>query len=223
MEGPGIESLWSATFSVIVQTGPGAHPASCTMGTGLLPGIKRPGRGVNLLYPFSRKVKERVQLYLCYPSLPSWQDIEWSLPFLIVGGESDWCCRLSHGLRWSGRRSDDTSQRPNRDRNCGCPARVQPSSEAVFLEIRKTVSERRVMYFIWCGNGNTLWWYRYTLPHTHTHTHTHTQLCAHTAIPLLTYNLCSRPHAFCWSVSSVTVTLTLCSSHLHSQLVRHCS
>ena len=30
-----------------VQTGPGAHPASCTMGTGSLPGIKS-GRGVTL-------------------------------------------------------------------------------------------------------------------------------------------------------------------------------
>jgi hypothetical protein len=26
-----------------VQTGPGAHPASCTMGTGSFPGVKRPG------------------------------------------------------------------------------------------------------------------------------------------------------------------------------------
>jgi len=32
-------------FSASVQTGPGAHPASCTMGTGVFPGAKeRPGR-----------------------------------------------------------------------------------------------------------------------------------------------------------------------------------
>jgi len=30
-----------------VQTGPGAHPASCTMGTGSFPGVKS-GRGVLL-------------------------------------------------------------------------------------------------------------------------------------------------------------------------------
>ena len=36
-----------ARFSAPVQTGPGAHPASCTMGTGSLPGVKRPGRGAN--------------------------------------------------------------------------------------------------------------------------------------------------------------------------------
>ena len=29
-----------ARFSTPVQTGPGAHPASCTMGTGSFPGVK---------------------------------------------------------------------------------------------------------------------------------------------------------------------------------------
>ena len=36
-----------ARFSAPVQTGPGAHPASCTMGTRSFPGVKRPGRGVD--------------------------------------------------------------------------------------------------------------------------------------------------------------------------------
>jgi len=36
-----------ARFSPPVQTGPGAHPASCTMGTGSFPGIKS-GQGVTL-------------------------------------------------------------------------------------------------------------------------------------------------------------------------------
>jgi len=44
LDGPGIESRWWARFSAPVQTGPGAHPASCTMGTGSFPGVKRPGR-----------------------------------------------------------------------------------------------------------------------------------------------------------------------------------
>jgi len=34
-------------FSSPVQTGPGAHPASYTMGTGSFAGVKRPGRGVD--------------------------------------------------------------------------------------------------------------------------------------------------------------------------------
>ena len=47
LDGPGIESRWGARFSVPVQTGPGTHPASCTMGTGSFPGVKS-GRGVTL-------------------------------------------------------------------------------------------------------------------------------------------------------------------------------
>jgi hypothetical protein len=47
MDGPGIESRWGAIFSAPVQTGPGAHPASSTMGTGSFPGVKS-GRGVTL-------------------------------------------------------------------------------------------------------------------------------------------------------------------------------
>ena len=43
LDGPGIESRWGARFSAPVQTGPGAHPASCTMGTGSFPVVKRPG------------------------------------------------------------------------------------------------------------------------------------------------------------------------------------
>ena len=45
--GTGIESLWGARCSAPVQTGPGAHPASCTMGTGSFPGVKS-GQGVTL-------------------------------------------------------------------------------------------------------------------------------------------------------------------------------
>jgi hypothetical protein len=32
-------------FFAHVQTGPVSHPASCTIGTGSFPGVKRPGRG----------------------------------------------------------------------------------------------------------------------------------------------------------------------------------
>jgi len=53
-----------ARFSAAVQTGPGAHPASCTMGTGSFPGVKQPGDGVDHPPPSSTEVKERVELYL---------------------------------------------------------------------------------------------------------------------------------------------------------------
>jgi hypothetical protein len=39
LDGPGIESRWGDDFPP-VQTGPGAHPASCTVSTGSFPGAK---------------------------------------------------------------------------------------------------------------------------------------------------------------------------------------
>jgi len=71
--------VW-ARFSAPVQTGPGAHPASYTMGTGSLPGAKRPGRGVDYPPPSGAEVKERVELYLYSNSGPSWPVLWWPLP-----------------------------------------------------------------------------------------------------------------------------------------------
>ena len=59
-------------FSAPVQPGPGAHPASYTMGTGSFPGVKRPERGIDHSPPSNAEVKERVQLYLYSPFGPSW-------------------------------------------------------------------------------------------------------------------------------------------------------
>ena len=70
LDGPRIESQWGgAKFSAPVQTGPGAQPASCTMGTGSFTGVKS-GRGVtltphSLLVPWSRKSR-------AIPLLPVW-------------------------------------------------------------------------------------------------------------------------------------------------------
>jgi hypothetical protein len=47
LDGPGIESRFRARFFAPVQTGPGAHPAPCKIGSGSLPGLKN-GRGVTL-------------------------------------------------------------------------------------------------------------------------------------------------------------------------------
>jgi hypothetical protein len=58
LDGPGIESRWGARFFAQVQTGPGAHPASCTMGTGSFLGLKRPGRGADHPTPSSAEVKK---------------------------------------------------------------------------------------------------------------------------------------------------------------------
>ena len=55
---PGDRILEGVRFSASVQTDPGAHPASCTMGTGSLWGVKRPKGGVDhplLLAPTLKK------------------------------------------------------------------------------------------------------------------------------------------------------------------------
>jgi len=70
LDGLGIEFRWGARFSAPVQTDPGAHPASCTMGTGSFPGVKG-GRGVTLTpHPFQCHGQERVELYLYFPHGP---------------------------------------------------------------------------------------------------------------------------------------------------------
>jgi len=72
-----------ARFPAPVQTGPDAHPASCTMGTGSFLGVKRPGRGVD--HPTSSaEVKERVELYVYSPSGPSWSVLGQALPLPVT-------------------------------------------------------------------------------------------------------------------------------------------
>jgi len=68
LDGPGIESRWGVRFSAPVQTGPGAQPASYTMGTLSFLGVHRPRRGVDHLPASSAEVKERVDLFLYSPS-----------------------------------------------------------------------------------------------------------------------------------------------------------
>jgi len=52
-----------ARFSTPVSKGPGAHPASYTMGTGSFLGVKRPGRDVDHPPTSSAEVKERIEIY----------------------------------------------------------------------------------------------------------------------------------------------------------------
>jgi hypothetical protein len=56
-----------ARFFSQVQTGPGPHPASCTMGTGSFPGVKRPGRCADHPTPPSAEIEnESRPLVACY-------------------------------------------------------------------------------------------------------------------------------------------------------------
>jgi hypothetical protein len=68
----------NVTYCNEKQTVPGAYPAPYTVGTGSFSGVKLPGRDVNLQPPCRTKVKERVDLYLYSPSLPSWRLMGWN-------------------------------------------------------------------------------------------------------------------------------------------------
>ena len=70
LDGPGIGS-GGDEFSASVQTGPGVHPAYTTMCTGSFLGVKRSVRDVDHPPPSSVEVKERVELYICFPFGPS--------------------------------------------------------------------------------------------------------------------------------------------------------
>ena len=72
LDGLGIESRLGARFSAPVQTGPGAHSASYTKGTGSFLGVKRPGSGVDHPPPSNAEAEGRVELYICSPSGSSW-------------------------------------------------------------------------------------------------------------------------------------------------------
>ena len=57
-----------ARFSAPVQTSPGAHPSSYTMGNGSFLGVKLPGRSVDHPPPSSAEVEGRVEAY-SFPTL----------------------------------------------------------------------------------------------------------------------------------------------------------
>ena len=59
-----MNALVGTRFSAPAQTGPGVHPSSCTIGTRVFPGIRRPGRGLDHPSQSSTEVEGRVELYL---------------------------------------------------------------------------------------------------------------------------------------------------------------
>ena len=58
LDGPGDRIPVVARFSAPVHTGFRSHPASYTRGTGTLPGVKRPGRGVDHPPHLAPRLKE---------------------------------------------------------------------------------------------------------------------------------------------------------------------
>ena len=70
-----------------VQTGLAAHPASCRMATGSLSwGYSDRGVALTTHNPSSAEVKERVELYLCFISGPSWPVLGRTVPFIFTVG-----------------------------------------------------------------------------------------------------------------------------------------
>ena len=65
---PGDRILARARFSAPVQTGPGAHPAFYSMGTGSFPGLKRLRRGVDHPSHLALRLKKEYS-YTSSPSL----------------------------------------------------------------------------------------------------------------------------------------------------------
>jgi len=86
--------LVGARFSTSVQTGPGVHTTSYTIGTGSFLGVKRPGRGVDHTPP-SAEVKERVELYL-YSPFWAFVASSWANVTFIISGERT--CWMPHVL-----------------------------------------------------------------------------------------------------------------------------
>jgi hypothetical protein len=60
-----------AKFSAFVHSGPGGPTSLPCSAYPVIPGVKWPGRGVNHPSQLSAQVKERVELYICSPSLRS--------------------------------------------------------------------------------------------------------------------------------------------------------
>ena len=106
-----LRTLWSgdlirlrARFSAPVQASSGAHPTSCLMVTGSFPEVKRKLYGVNHPSLSSAVNKDRMALYLCFPSRPSWPVLGQNVPTLTStfflgarGGAVGWGTALQTG------------------------------------------------------------------------------------------------------------------------------
>ena len=80
---------WGPDFPHPSRTVLWAHPASCTMGTGSCPRVKRTGRGVQHTAPSGAEVQGREEQHICSLSGPSWPVLGWPLTLPL---------RFGHGL-----------------------------------------------------------------------------------------------------------------------------
>ena len=74
-----------AEFSAPVQKGHGnPHNLLCNGYRVSVPRVKRHGRGVKHPHLFGAEVEERVELYICSASRPSWPVLGWSSPLPFI-------------------------------------------------------------------------------------------------------------------------------------------
>jgi hypothetical protein len=83
-----------AIYFAHVQIGPGANPASCTMGAGSFLEVKRPGRGADDPPTPSAEVENEYSYTSNPPLGPGWPVIGWPLPYhyyyLNISRYCDW-------------------------------------------------------------------------------------------------------------------------------------
>jgi hypothetical protein len=69
-----------ARFSTPIQTGSGAHLALYNGRQVFFPEVKQLAHGIDHPHPSNTEVKERLELYLYLPFVPSWPVVERTLP-----------------------------------------------------------------------------------------------------------------------------------------------
>jgi hypothetical protein len=82
LDGLGIAYRWERDFQHPSRPALGPTQPPIQWVPGLFTGVKRPGRGVDYPPSSSARVKERVELYLCSPSGPSWPVLGRTSPLL---------------------------------------------------------------------------------------------------------------------------------------------
>ena len=145
-----------------LHASPGAQPASCTMGNGYLPRVKRPGYGVEHTLPSGAEVNERVELHLYSPFGPTWPVREWILPlpfpFNYMQSHSPTRMRDMKALtylnffppKYLGSLSRHLSHCAMISYPCSASLGSTPTASNAFIRIRTTMSEwlRQGYWFI---------------------------------------------------------------------------
>jgi hypothetical protein len=84
LESTGIKFQWGWDFPHPSRLALEVHPASYTMCTGSLPGVKWLGCGIDHPAPSSAKVEGTVELYIYSLYRPSWPVLGWTLSFIFM-------------------------------------------------------------------------------------------------------------------------------------------